>query len=83
MNMNKFCHRLSARSESQLIESWRQSRGKDFRFLLLSPALYFACLYADDKVRLCNETCEDVFLCNSVRCPTHPVLNVGRAVFVR
>ena len=35
MNMNKFCHRLSARSESQLIESWRQSRGKDFRFLLL------------------------------------------------
>ena len=35
MNMNKFCHRLSARSESQVIESWRQSRGKDFRFLLL------------------------------------------------
>ena len=34
-DMNKFFHRLSGRSESQLIESWRQSRGKDFRFLLL------------------------------------------------
>ena len=35
MNMNELCHRLSGCSESQVIESWRQSRGKDFRFLLL------------------------------------------------
>ena len=38
-DMNKFFHRLSGRSESQVIESWRQSRGKISGFCCSSGGL--------------------------------------------